>query len=39
VAIAADYARLEERILAPNQVRASEALYGLIKDKRPVTAL
>lgn len=33
----ADYARLEERILARDQLGASQALYGLLKQKRPVT--
>jgi hypothetical protein len=32
-----DYARLEERILARDQKGASEVLYGLIKQERPVT--
>jgi hypothetical protein len=35
----AAYARLEERILARDQVGASTALYGLMKDKRPVTEI
>src|SRR5204862_471482 len=39
MAIAADYARLEERILARDQVGASAALFGLIKDKRPVAEI
>ena len=39
MAIAADYARLEERILARDQVGASAALYGLVKDKRPVAEI
>lgn len=30
-----EYARLEERILARDQIGASEALYGLMKQKRP----
>ncbi|HET7340776.1 MAG TPA: hypothetical protein VFL90_04870, partial [Methylomirabilota bacterium] len=29
------YARLEERILARDQIGASEALYDLVRDKRP----
>jgi hypothetical protein len=33
----ADYARLEERILARDQKGASDVLYGLIKQGRPVT--
>src|SRR5439155_956572 len=36
MATATDYARLEERILARDQVGASMVLYGLMKDKRPV---
>jgi hypothetical protein len=32
-----DYARLEERILARDQIGATQALYGLLKDRRPVT--
>src|SRR5207247_4466582 len=36
---AAGYARLEERILARDQLGASEALYGLFKDGRPVTEI
>ena len=36
---ASDYARLEERILARDQVGASAALYELIKQKRPVTEI
>src|SRR6267378_1565795 len=36
MATATDYARLEERILARDQVGASAALYDLMKDKRPV---
>src|SRR5438876_10668679 len=39
MAITSDYARLEERILARDQVGASAALYGLIKQKRPVTEI
>jgi hypothetical protein len=34
-----DYARLEERILARDQVGASTVLYGLMKDKRPATEI
>jgi hypothetical protein len=33
----AEYARLEDRILARDQKGASDALYGLIKQDRPVT--
>ena len=36
---AADYARLEERIIARDQLGASQALYGLIKRGRPVTEI
>src|SRR2546430_14904473 len=36
MATATDYARLEERILARDQLGASAALYDLMKDKRPV---
>src|SRR6266403_4461071 len=39
MATTADYARLEERILARDQVGASAALYDLMKDKRPVTEI
>jgi len=39
MAITSDYARLEERILARDQVGASAALYELIKQKRPVTEI
>ncbi len=39
MAIASDYARLEERILARDQVGASAALYELIKQKRPVAEI
>src|SRR5256712_1224915 len=39
MAIASDYARLEERILVRDQVGASAALYELIKQKRPVTEI
>src|SRR5215468_3858739 len=37
--IASDYARLEERILARDQVGAGTALYELIKQKRPATEI
>src|SRR5262245_19354190 len=33
------YARLEERILARDQVGAVQVLYGLLKDGRPVTEI
>src|SRR5213594_2508281 len=36
---AAEYARLEERILARDQVGASRVLYGLLKQARPVTEI
>ncbi len=36
---AADYARLEERILARDQKGAAEVLYGLMKQNRPVTEI
>src|SRR6184192_4439047 len=36
---AAEYARLEERILARDQVGAGAALYDLMKDARPVTEI
>src|SRR5438477_40797 len=39
MATATDYARLEERILARDQVGASTVLYGLMKDKRPVSEI
>jgi len=39
MATTGDYARLEERILARDQVGASAALYDLMKDKRPVTEI
>src|SRR5438445_12975731 len=39
MATATDYARLEERILARDQVGASAVLYDLMKDKRPVTEI
>src|SRR5215475_12348123 len=39
MAIASDYARLQERILARDQVGASAALYELIKQKRPATEI
>jgi hypothetical protein len=32
----AEYARLEERILARDQLGASQALYGLLKQGRPI---
>ena len=35
----ADYARLEERIIARDQLGASQALYGLIKRGHPVTEI
>src|SRR5207244_1748469 len=35
----AEYARLEERILARDQKGASDALYGLMKQERPVTEI
>ncbi|HEY2995292.1 MAG TPA: hypothetical protein VGM22_20955 [Methylomirabilota bacterium] len=35
----ADYARLEERIVARDQLGASHALYGLLKAGRPVTEI
>jgi hypothetical protein len=35
----ADYARLEERILARDQQGASQALYGLMKLGRPITEI
>ena len=35
----ADYARLEERIVARDQLGASQALYGLVKRGRPVTEI
>ena len=35
----ADYARLEERIVARDQLGASQALYGLIKPGRPITEI
>ena len=35
----ADYARLEERILARDQQGASQALYGLMKQGRPITEI
>src|SRR5256885_16200715 len=34
-----EYARLEERILARDQVGASQALYTLFRQKRPVTEI
>src|SRR2546428_11544137 len=39
MAIPSDSARLEERILARDQVGASAALYELIKQKRSVTEI
>src|SRR5207249_1013594 len=36
---AAEYARLEERILPRDQVGASRVLYGLLKQARPVTEI
>lgn len=36
---AADYARLEERIVARDQLGASQALYRLLKQGRPVTEI
>src|SRR5213593_3241993 len=39
MAVTSDYARLEERILARDQLGASAALYELIKQKRPVTEI
>ena len=35
----ADYARLEERIVARDQKGASEVLYGLIRQGRPLTEM
>jgi hypothetical protein len=35
----AEYARLEERILARDQKGASDVLYGLMKQERPVTEI
>ena len=35
----AEYAHLEERILARDQVGASQVLYGLLKQARPVTEI
>ena len=35
----ADYARLEERIIARDQQGASQALYALMKQGRPVTEI
>ena len=34
-----DYARLEERIIARDQKGASDVLYGLMKQERPVTEI
>jgi len=39
MAITSDYARLEDRILARDQIGASAALYDLMKQKRPVTEI
>ncbi len=36
---ATEYARLEERILARDQLGASQVLYGLLKQARPVTEI
>src|SRR5947209_17713805 len=36
---AAEYARLEERILARDQIAASQVLYGLLKQGRPVSEI
>src|SRR5881396_3013176 len=36
---AAEYAHLEERILARDQVGTSQVLYGLLKEARPVTEI
>src|SRR6266446_2388668 len=36
---AAEYARHEERILARDQIAASQVLYGLLKQGRPVTEI
>jgi hypothetical protein len=36
---AADYARLEERILARDQIGASQVLYDLFRRERPVTEI
>ena len=35
----AEYARLEERIVARDQLGASRALYALMKQGRPVTEI
>jgi hypothetical protein len=35
----AEYARLEERILARDQLGASQALYGLLEQGRPLTEI
>src|SRR5207245_11375519 len=37
--LAAEYARLEERILARDQIAASQVLYGLLKQARPGTEI
>ena len=34
-----EYARLEERIIERDQVGASQVLYGLFKQGRPVTEI
>src|SRR5881409_2674171 len=36
---AAEYARLEDRILARDQIAASQVLYGLLTQGRPVTEI
>ncbi len=36
---AADYARLEDRIVARDQKGASDVMYGLFKQERPVTEI
>src|SRR5262249_47044442 len=36
---AADYARLEERVVGRDQLGASQALYALIKQGRPATEI
>ena len=35
----AEYARLEDRIIARDQKGASDVLYGLMKQERPVTEI
>ncbi len=37
--VSAEYARLEERVLARDQIGASQVLYGLMKHARPVTEI